>query len=60
MCMMNVSIRPERREDYRAIRFGLTSDYTVPDDVLMLRELTDGSLDNLRGRIKDHRAFNDL
>lgn len=43
-----------------AVRHGLTSDYPVPDNVFMIRELKEGSLANRRGRVKYHPAFHDL
>ncbi len=40
-----------------ASRFGLESDYNVPDEVFMALELKAGALSGRRGRIRYHPAF---
>jgi putative acetyltransferase len=40
-----------------ASRFGLTSEYNVPDDVFMALELEEGSLRGTSGTIRYHHAF---
>jgi putative acetyltransferase len=40
-----------------ASRFGLTSEYDVPDDVFMAMELTPGALQGRAGVIRYHAAF---
>ena len=43
-----------------ASRFGIDSEYSVPDDVFMALELSPGALDGARGRIRYHPAFAQL
>lgn len=43
-----------------ASRFGITSEYDVPDDVFMVLELTEGSLRDRSGLIKYDPAFEGL
>lgn len=43
-----------------ASRFGLRSEYEVPDDVFMALELVQGSLKGTSGTIQYHPAFADL
>lgn len=40
-----------------ASRFGLTSEYDVPDDVFMAIELTSGALSGIHGVVKYRREF---
>jgi len=42
-----------------ASRFGITSEYTVPDDVFMALELRPGILSGRTGQVRYHPAFND-
>lgn len=43
-----------------ASRFGLTSEYSVPDDVFMAMELEQGSLTGVSGVVRYHPAFGTL
>ena len=43
-----------------ASRFGLRSEYTVPNDVFMALELQPGYLDGMTGLIRYHEAFGDV
>jgi len=43
-----------------ASKFGLTSEYDVPDDVFMALELEEGSLRGTSGTIRYHHAFADV
>lgn len=43
-----------------ASRFGLTSEYTVPDDVFMALELDEGALSGKSGLVRYHPAFGSL
>jgi len=40
-----------------ASRFGLTSEYDVPDEVFMAMELVDGGLANVSGLVRYHALF---
>lgn len=40
-----------------ASRFGLRSEYDVPDEVFMARELKDGGLEGLAGTVRYHPVF---
>jgi len=40
-----------------SVKYGLKSEYDVPDEVFMILELTPGSLKNHKGIIKYHDAF---
>ena len=40
--------------------FGIKSEYDVPDEVFMIKELVPNSLDGLRGIVKYHKEFNKL
>jgi len=40
------------------VKYGIKSEYEVPDEVFMILELTPGSLNNHEGVIKYHEAFN--
>ncbi len=41
-------------------RFGIDSEYDVPEDVFMAMELQPGALNGRTGRVKYHAAFGDL
>lgn len=41
-----------------SVRYGIKSEYDVPDDVFMIMELVPGSLKNHNGVIKYHEFFN--
>lgn len=41
-----------------SVKFGIKSEYEVPDEVFMILELVQGSLKNHKGIIKYHEAFN--
>ena len=41
-----------------SVKYGIKSEYNVPDDVFMILELTPGSLKHHEGVIKYHEAFN--
>lgn len=41
-----------------SIKYGIKSEYDVPDDVFMILELVPGILKNHKGIIKYHKAFN--
>ena len=41
-------------------RFGIDSEYGVPDEVFMVRELTSGALRGRAGRVTYHPAFSDV
>ncbi len=41
-------------------RFGIDSEYKVPEEVFMAMELQAGSLNGKTGRVKYHTAFNDV
>ena len=43
-----------------SVRFGIKSEYDVPDEVFMILELTPGSLKHHEGVIKYHEAFNNV
>ncbi len=43
-----------------ASRFGLDSDYNVPEEVIMAMELQPGTLSGKTGKVKYHAAFNDV
>jgi putative acetyltransferase len=43
-----------------ASRFGIDSEYDVPDDVFMVLELESGALEGKTGRVSYHSAFGDL
>ena len=43
-----------------ASRFGIGSEYDVPDEVFMALELRPGSLDGKTGTIRYHAAFNEM
>ena len=43
-----------------SVRFGIRSEYDVPDDVFMVRELDRGALDGCKGTVKYHEVFNKL
>lgn len=43
-----------------SVKFGIKSEYEVPDDVFMILELVQGSLKNHKGIIKYHEAFNSV
>ena len=43
-----------------SVRFGITSEYDVPDDVFMVVEVEPGYLDGASGMVKYHAAFGDL
>jgi putative acetyltransferase len=40
-----------------SVKYGIKSEYEVPDEVFMILELTPGSLKNHKGVIKYHEAF---
>jgi putative acetyltransferase len=40
-----------------SMRYGIQSEYDVPDEVFMIKELNEGALDNRRGTIKYHELF---
>ena len=40
--------------------FGIKSEYDVPDEVFMVKELVEGALANCEGMVKYHEAFNRL
>lgn len=42
-----------------ASRFGIKSEYDVPDEVFMAMELQPGALDGIEGTVKYHPAFNE-
>jgi putative acetyltransferase len=41
-------------------RFGIDSEYDVPEEVFMAMELQPGALDEKSGRVSYHSAFGDL
>lgn len=41
-------------------RFGIDSEYDVPEEVFMAMELSPGALHGKTGRIKYHQVFNEL
>lgn len=43
-----------------SIRYGITSEYDVPREVFMAKELQEGALANCNGIVKYQRAFNQL
>ena len=43
-----------------SVRYGIKSEYNVPDEVFMILELTPGSLQHHQGVIKYHEAFNSV
>jgi putative acetyltransferase len=43
-----------------SVKYGIKSEYEVPDEVFMILELTPGSLKNHEGIIKYHEAFNSV
>jgi putative acetyltransferase len=43
-----------------AVSFGIESEYDVPPDVFMLKELHKDVLKDVTGTIKYHQAFNDV
>ena len=43
-----------------SIKYGIRSEYDVPDEVFMILELQPGSLDGVSGTIEYHEAFKNL
>lgn len=43
-----------------SVNFGIKSEYDVPDDVFMVKELKKGALANCRGTVKYHKAFSQV
>ena len=43
-----------------SVRYGIKSEYEVPDEVFMILELVPGALNNNTGVIKYHEAFNSV
>ena len=43
-----------------SVKYGIKSEYEVPDEVFMILELIPGSLKNHEGVIKYHEAFNSV
>ena len=43
-----------------SVKFGIKSEYEVPDEVFMILELVQGSLKNYKGIIKYHEDFNNV
>jgi putative acetyltransferase len=43
-----------------SVKYGIKSEYDVPDEVFMILELTPGSLKHHEGVIKYHEAFNSV
>jgi putative acetyltransferase len=43
-----------------SVRFGIRSEYDVPEDVFMVVELQDGVLRNASGTVRYHQAFNEV
>ncbi len=43
-----------------SVKFGIKSEYEVPDEVFMILEMAQGSLKNHKGIIKYHEAFNSV
>lgn len=43
-----------------SVKYGIKSEYEVPDEVFMLLELFPGALNNHKGVIKYHDAFNSI
>ena len=43
-----------------SVRFGIRSEYEVPDEVFMVVELQDGVLRNAPGTVRYHQAFNEV
>ena len=43
-----------------SVKFGITSEYDVPADVFMVKELREGALHGITGTIKYHQAFNEV
>ena len=43
-----------------SVNYGIKSEYDVPDDVFMVKELHDGSLATCGGTVKYHEVFNQL
>ncbi len=43
-----------------SISYGITSEYDVPPEVFMAKELQEGTLTNCNGIVKYHEAFNKL
>jgi putative acetyltransferase len=43
-----------------SVNYGITSEYDVPVEVFMVKELHDGALDDCTGTIKYHKAFGNI
>jgi predicted N-acetyltransferase YhbS len=43
-----------------SISYGITSEYDVPPEVFMVKELKEGALTNCNGIVKYHGAFDKL
>jgi putative acetyltransferase len=43
-----------------ASRFGIKSEFNVPDEVFMLKTLQDSALQGIKGTIQYHAAFSEL
>ena len=43
-----------------AVRYGIRSEYDVPDDVFMVMELVPGALHDARGTVRYHEAFSSV
>jgi hypothetical protein len=45
---------------YAAVNFGIKSEYDVPPDVFMLKEMHKDALKCVSGTVKYHQAFNEV
>jgi len=43
-----------------SVKYGIKSQYDVPDEVVMVKELKEGALANCSGTVKYHEIFNQL
>ena len=43
-----------------SVKFGIKSEYNVPADVFMVKELREGALQGITGTIKYHQVFNEV
>jgi putative acetyltransferase len=43
-----------------SVNYGIESEYDVPVEVFMVKELRDGALDDCTGRIRYHKAFGNI
>lgn len=43
-----------------SVKYGITSEYDVPPEVFMVKELRKGALQSITGTVRYHQAFNDV